>query len=166
MKPRNFVPDIPVVSQEEAERNPRPDKARIVVPDCAEGHEAMERILTNRRCGYCRHFSLRRGQEIIRNPHDPLMIRMIKEMKIKSISDNIDWNELGLCEHWTGGRGEEFFTCSTSPARVHRHRLDSNCDYTRKDDNLKCPVYEPRGSDDKEIRSYRSVKGGRTIGTD
>jgi len=143
-----------------------PPEGMIVVPDGCDG-EVMERLTSKERCGACRHFDLRMGQEMINSRKDPIFLRLIHEMELRSVATNMDWKVVGLCRYWTGGRYEEHFTCATSPARVNRWRLDSSVSHKEKDQNVKCPAFAPRSaSDGREIRSYRQVRGSRTVGTD
>lgn len=142
-----------------------PPEAVIVIPDGVD-EEVMERIKTKKRCGDCRHFDLRMGQEILHHPRDPMFHRMVREMELKSLATNMEWSQQGLCTLWTGGRGQEHFTNAKSPGRINKGRLDSSTPYKEKDHNVDCPAFKPKSSDGKDIRSYRQVPDGRTRGTD
>lgn len=143
-----------------------PPQAMIVIPENPD-EEVMERLTTNKRCGNCKHFDLRKGQEILHHPKDPVFHRMVREMELKSLATNMEWRFQGLCAYWTGGRGEEHFTNAQSPGRINKWRLDSSTPYKEKDHNVDCPAFQPRsGSDGREVRSYRQVKDSRTVGTD
>lgn len=143
-----------------------PPQAMIVIPEDAD-EDVMERLTSKRRCGNCRNFDLRKGQEMIQNPKDPLYLRLIREMELKCLAQNIPWHLQGLCTEWSGNRGEEFFTNALSPARVNKGRLDSSTPYHEKDHNVPCEAWAPRSqSDGREVKSMRQVKGSRTIGTD
>lgn len=145
--------------------DPHP-QGMVVIPDGAEGQEIIDRLKSPRRCGDCRHFDLRAGQEIVQNPKDPFYIKLQKEMGLKSITERIDFNRLGLCRHWTGAKDQRFWVCDTSPAQTHRRRLDSSTPYRDGDKSEPCPEFDPKGSDGKVIESFRQVRGSRTRGTD
>jgi len=156
--------DVPVVTEEQAQENP--DQAQIVIPDSEEGREILERITTHRRCGKCRWFNLKRGQEELRNPKDPFIVRLVREMKLRSLVGQMDWDKVGVCEHWSGSGDKLFLTNAISPARTSKEHAGQALSYYDKDHNVACEAYEERGVDGKEIRSYRSTKNSRTVGTD
>lgn len=146
--------------------DPHP-RGMVVIPDGPEGEEVLNRITTPRRCGGCRHYDLKTGQEIVQNPKDPFYQKLVREMGLKSITERIDFNRLGLCRYWTGGNDERFWVCDTSPAQVHRQRLDSSTPYRSGDLSVDCPAYELRDSSDgRVIESFRQVPGSRTRGTE
>jgi hypothetical protein len=144
---------------------PRPE-GMVIIPDGEEGEEIINRLTSPRRCGDCVHFDLKFGQEFVHDRKEGFIPRLDREMNLRSVRTQINWKEVGICRYWTGGRREEFFTCTTSPARVHKWRLDSSVPFNQKDENVECPAFEPRGSDGKVIESYRMTPGSRTRGTD
>jgi len=143
-----------------------PPKAMLVIPDDLDA-ETEERLTTMKRCMYCRHFNIKKGQERLHDERDPLFHRIVEEMGLRSLATNVPWHEMGLCEEWTGGYGDEHMVCATSPARVNKSRVDSSVSRKDKDTNVACEAFAPRAkSDGREIRSHRMVKGSRTVGTD
>ena len=145
--------------------SPRQD-ALIVVPDGEIGEELMERITTDKRCGHCKHFSQRKGQDALHNDRDPIFHKMVNEMEMRSVATNMDWKQAGVCEQWSGAGDDLFITCANAPARCAKKHLGLARSHKEKDHNVPCPAYDPRGSDGKVIRSYRQVKGSRTVGTE
>lgn len=142
-------------------------RGMVVIPDGSEGQEIIDRLTSPRRCGDCRHFDLRAGQEAVNDFKDPLYLKLVREMKLRSLTDRIDWKELGLCRYWTGGREQRSWVCKTSPARVNRGRLDSSAPRRHRDDSLPCPAYRAtRGGDGRVVESYRQVPGARTRGSE
>lgn len=146
--------------------SPHP-QGMVVIPDGEDGQKVINMLKNPRRCGNCIHFDLRTGQEIVQNPKDPFLIKMQKEMGLKSITERIDFSRLGLCRFWTDNIKENrFWVPDTAPAQVHRKRLDSSTPYKLGDESVDCPEFSPRSSDGKVVKSYRQVPGSRTRGTD
>jgi hypothetical protein len=146
---------------------PRKD-AVIVVPDGEVGEDMMDRLTTEKRCKRCVHFDHKMGQEMLHDDRDPFFHILVFEFELRSIAENMNWKEIGICKQWSGGPGQWYITSATSPARVNKGRLDPSTPRAEFDENVPCPAYDDKafGSDGKKIKSYRMVKGGRTFGTD
>jgi len=159
----NWVTQEEYENDEEAVKNRAKKEQIIVIPDSAEGEEILKKITTNMRCGNCRHFSLRRGQEEIRKTR--FIEQLVREMDLSTLGQAHRWDGVGMCEHWTGGPEEVFITHVFAPARASRRFVEgSSVSYEDGDLTVECPAYEPRRG--KTIRSSRMVAGSRTVGTD
>lgn len=130
-----------VETHEEAQQNPNPDYARIVLPESGESlEEVLEVIKTNRRCGKCSHFDYELGQQALTG-RDNVMKQLIRERELSSLAHAIRTNEIGACRHWSQGADRLHLVHAMSPAKVARQFTGS---YTRKNRNesVDCPDYQ------------------------
>ena len=148
--------NIPLVTKEEAEANPRPKDARIVVPNAEEMKKVQERMQPKRVCGECVHFNLRQGQREIRR--QGLVGRLVNEEKWDLSWVGPRFDLYGLCDHLSSD--DQFLTHATAPARVARSFLDSDTDYESKDESLECPFWEKGGKFRRKLKLF--MGGGRT----
>jgi hypothetical protein len=135
-----------IVSKEEAQASPDPDRPRVVVPD-PEQYEAMLKQLTDpRRCGNCEHFLHRLGQEEIKK-------QKVIPTAIHEHHHNVQWfgnqQQFGLCEQWEG-----HMTSAIGPITIPKHFVDSNCTYEDQDTSVECPYYRQKGKGLRSIRHY------------
>ena len=133
--------DVPVVSREEAERNPDPDHARVVLPE--EGPELdrfLDRIRSGRACGNCAHFDYEKGQEYLHTEG----LHILRELDLQSIGHASDPRRIGVCRELSGGPEELFLTHADSPAQCPLRKLDSRCPRTRRDESVRCPYFRKR----------------------
>jgi len=131
--------NIPVYTQSEIrEKGISKEQAKVVVPDGAEAKKVLERLHPANRCIECKHFDLRKGQEEIRRQN--LFQKLFKEMEHDPAwYGRVDL--FGLCGQSHG----QLMVHAYAPARVPRHYLDSDTAYEKKDENVPCPSFTPRG---------------------
>lgn len=138
--------DVPVVTAEEAARDPLPRDARVVVPTGSDAEQIVERARQNQRCGMCRHFRLRQGQEEFRDQQ--LFERLFSEMEHDPL-----WygrtDLFGLCARWDGHMVHAF-----APRRIARHFLDSSVTYANKDESVECPDWDSAGVGQRGTPSF------------
>ena len=156
---------VPYITQEEWEQNKDKyrDQALIVIPDSAEGEELLKRIHSDRRCGECRFFSLRDGQQEIYDTK--FILELIKEREMGTLAKAHNWNGFGVCHHWSGSSGDYHITHAFTAARINRWKVEgSKTAYDHRDDSVECPAWERQRG--KNIQSFKMTKNSRTRGTD
>lgn len=142
-----------VETHEQAQENPDPDYARIVLPEKGpELEQALDVIKTNKRCGKCEHFDFELGQKALYHKDKPVMAQIMRERELSSLAHSIDPNTIGACRHWSQGADRLHLVHSISPAKVPRHFAGG---HTRRNRNelVDCPDYhEVHG---KVLRFYK-----------
>ncbi len=138
---------------EQAQDNPNPDYARIVLPESGEGlEEALDVIQTERRCGKCVHFDYEAGQKALHDKSNPVMLQLIKEHDLASLAHSIDPNQIGACRQWSQGAERLHLVHAITPAKVAKRYTGAS---TRLDRNkmVNCPDY--REVQGKVLRFYK-----------
>jgi hypothetical protein len=147
---------IPAVTEEEALRNPNPDHVRLVIPKGSDAEKIYQDAVEGRLCGVCRHFRLKEGQAMFRD--EQTFLEIFDKL---SIGHNVDWyggvenlGSAGICGYW----GPQHMVFFKSPSRINRLYVDSDVDYSNKDEPVRCPHWEHR---DKGQRSTPHYVGKR-----
>lgn len=129
-------PEMPIISQEEAEKDPHPKQARIVVPTKEQAEAILERIHRGNRCGECAHFDRAQGQEELKNQE-------VFEMCFNALEHDPAWygrmDLFGLCDQWEG-----HMTSAISPCTVPNQFLDSDITYYERDQPVDCPYFKKK----------------------
>jgi hypothetical protein len=144
-------PDLPVVTKEEADRDPEPKEGRIVVPNEQEREYYLARAHNNERCGDCAHFLHSQGQHELKEQE--VFKRIFEELK----HDPAWYGRLdlfGLCDQWEG------HMCAVmTPATIPLQFLDSEAPYEVRDTPQKCPQFRKKSGG--ALQSKRSFIGKR-----
>lgn len=146
-------PDMPIVTQEEAEQDPVPSDARIVVPSKEDQEIILARAHNRNRCGACQHFLLRQGQA-------ELLDQQLFNRLYEELDHDPAWygrtDLFGICDQWDN------HMCSImSPAVIPNQFLDSSIPYDLRDNPVPCPVFLKKQTTGV-AQSKRSFVGKRT----
>lgn len=142
-----------IETHEQAQKNPNPDYARIVLPESGpELDQALEIIKTERRCGKCAHFDFELGQAALYHKDKPVMAQIMRDRDLGSLAHAMDPNTIGACREWSQGRDRLHLVHVSSPAKVARQFAGS---YTRQNRNemIDCPNYQEVSG--KVLRFYK-----------
>jgi len=129
-------PDMPIISKEEAERDPHPKQARIVVPTKEQVDAILERIHRGNRCGECQFFDHAQGQAELKKQE-------VFETAFGALEHDPAWygrtDIYGLCDQWEG-----HMTTSISPCVVPNQFLDATIPYNCRDNPVDCPHFKKK----------------------
>lgn len=131
---RPLPPDMPVVTQEQAERDPDPKQARIVVPTEAEQEYYLSRAHNDKRCGDCKSFLWSQGQMELKE-------QKVFERCFEELAHDPAWygrtDLFGLCSQIDG------HMCAVmTPATIPLQYIDSDAPYEVRDTPQECPHFE------------------------
>jgi len=144
---------VPIETFEQAQDNPDPGYARIVLPEKGEAlEEALEVITTDRRCGKCVHFDYELGQKAFEGPNNVYQ-QLIKERDLASLADAIDPRTIGACRHWSQGEDRLCLVHAMSPAKVAKHYVGEHTSRQDRNKSTRCPDY--REVQGKVLRFYK-----------
>ena len=142
-----------MVTPEEAEQDPHPTDARIVVPSKEMQEMILERAHNNNRCGACKHFLLKQGQTELQDQE--LFQKLFNELE-----HDIAWygrlDLFGICDQW-----DAHMCCILSPAVIPNQFLDSSIPYDLQDNPVPCPYFLKKQTTGVQA-SKRSFIGKRT----
>lgn len=132
---------VPVETFEQAQKNPDPDYARIVLPESGpELEQALEVIKTDKRCAKCAHFDFDLGQKALYDKDNPVMLQMLKEHNLGTLVQSIDPSSIGACRQWSHGGDGLVLVHAISPAKVAR-QFTGSYNKNNRNEMVDCPDY-------------------------